>query len=253
MVRMPTLRGIIDRRILVNFRIEADALVDVLPAPFRPRTVGGYAIGGICLLRLKQVRPSGLPAAVGVRAENAAHRIGVHWDEDGTRRDGVFIPRRDTSSRLTALVADRSFGNHHLADFTVDEGDGRYDVSVRSRDDGVSMHVRASVADDLPAASIFENVAAASDYHQRGARGYSPSPDGRRFSGIELRTAEWSVTPLSVQSVGSSYFESAPFHPDDVTFDNALLMEDIDHEWHSVQGICPTVPPYSSSKGNSIS
>jgi len=48
MVRIPTLRGILDRRILINFRLDADVLGDVLPAPFEPRTVDGYAIGGIC-------------------------------------------------------------------------------------------------------------------------------------------------------------------------------------------------------------
>lgn len=241
-MRMPSLRGLIDRRVLVNFRIDADALDPVLPEPFEPRTVDGHAIGGICLLRLTNVRPTGLPAAVGVRSENAAHRIGVHWDDDGQRRDGVFVPRRDTDSRLTALVADRSFGNHHHADFTVEEGEGRYDVSVRSRDDDVSMHVRASVADDLPEDSIFDSVDAASEYHRRGATGYSPSPDGSRFEGIELDTYEWSVTPLSVESVAASYFESSRFPADAVTFDNALLMENIDHEWHSVEGICPSAP-----------
>jgi len=237
-MRMPSLRGIIDRRILVNFRIDADALAGVLPSPFEPRTVDGYAIGGICLLRLNRVRPTGLPATVGVRSENAAHRIGIHWDDDGERRDGVFVPRRDTSSRLTALVADRSFGNHHHAEFTVDEEAGRYDVSVRSSDD-VSMHVRAAVDSSIPESSVFDSVDAASEYHRRGATGYSPSPDGRRFDGIELDTYEWSVTPLSVESVGASYFESSRFPADAVTFDNALLMEHIDHEWHSVEGICP--------------
>ncbi len=253
MVRMPTLRGVIDRRILVNFRIEADALREVLPATFEPRTVDGYAIGGICLLRLTKVRPRGLPAAVGIRSENAAHRIGMHWDDDGGRRDGVFVPRRDTDSRLTALVADRSFGNHHHAEFTVDEGDGRYEVSVRSRDDDVSMHVTAERATELPESSIFGSVDAASEYHRRGATGYSPSPDGNRFDGIELATDEWAVTPLSVESVGASYFESGRFPADAVTFDNALLMENIGHEWHSVDGICPSADAYSSSKGNSIS
>jgi len=241
-MRMPSLRGVIDRRILVNFRIDADALSSVLPGPFEPRTVDGYAIGGICLLRLTRVRPRGLPAAVGVRSENAAHRIGIHWDDDGKRRDGVFVPRRDTDSRLTALVADRSFGNHHHADFTVTEGEGRYDVAVRSRDDDVSMHVRAERADALPESSVFDSVDAASEYHRRGATGYSPSPDGSRFDGIELDTDEWAVTPLSVESAAASYFESDRFTDDAVTFDNALLMEQTGHEWHSVEGICPSAP-----------
>jgi len=129
---MLSLRVGIDRRILVNFRIDGDALGPVFPVPFTTRTADDYAIGGICLLRLADVRPSGLPVAVGSSSENAAHRTGVHWDDDGAQRDGVFVLRRDTDSRLTALVPDRSFGNHHHADFTVEEGAGRCDVSVQS-------------------------------------------------------------------------------------------------------------------------
>jgi len=32
------------------------------------------------------------------------------------------------------------------------------------------------------------------------------------------------------------------FRIDAVAFDNALLMEQIGHEWHSVEGICPSGP-----------
>lgn len=38
---LPRLRGRIDRHILVDFRIERDALESVLPDPFEPRTVAG--------------------------------------------------------------------------------------------------------------------------------------------------------------------------------------------------------------------
>ena len=56
-MRVPVVRGIIDRRILANFRIDAKVMANVLPAPFRPKLVNGHAIGGICLIRLKDIRP----------------------------------------------------------------------------------------------------------------------------------------------------------------------------------------------------
>lgn len=242
MVTIPPLRGVIDRRVLVNFRIDATVLRSVLPEPFEPRTVDGYAIGGICLLRLTQVRPRGLPALIGVQSENAAHRIGIQVDQGGEKQAGVFVPRRDTSSRVTALVADRSFGTHHHATFSVSETDDSYEIVVDSNTDAMSMHVVAERADEFPSSSVFGSLEAASDYHRRGARGYSPSPNGARFEGIELDPFEWSVQPLAVSSVSASYFDSDRFPDDAVTFDNALLMEGIDHEWHSVDGICPSTP-----------
>jgi hypothetical protein len=58
--------------------------------------------------------------------------------------------------------------------------------------------------------------------------GFSTS-DGDRLDGLALRTHEWKVEPLAVDRVYSSFFESLP-----ATFDCALLMRDIAHEWEPV-------------------
>src|SRR5258708_37019501 len=117
-MQIPIIRGLIDRRILVNFRVDPDALARLLPAPFRPKMAKGAGMAGVCLIRLKKVRPRFLPAFVGISSENAAHRIAVEWDENGFTREGVFIPRRDTSSWLNTWLGGRLFpGVHHHAGF----------------------------------------------------------------------------------------------------------------------------------------
>lgn len=88
-MRIPVIRGVIDRRILVNYRVDPDVMARVLPPPFRPQVVGGFAIGGICLIRLKHVRPRFSPLPWGLCSENAAHRIAVQWDVDGAMRSAV--------------------------------------------------------------------------------------------------------------------------------------------------------------------
>src|SRR5688572_12172314 len=94
---IPVISGIIDRRILVNYRVESERLSKLLPPPFRPKLVQGHGVAGICLIRLKHIRPEFLPLPFGIGSENAAHRIAVEWEQDGQRFDGVYIPRRDTS------------------------------------------------------------------------------------------------------------------------------------------------------------
>jgi uncharacterized protein YqjF (DUF2071 family) len=79
---LPTIRGVIDRRILVNYRVDPEVLDDALPDPFRPQTVAGYGFGGICLIRLDDLRPQWMPSQLGITSENAAHRIAIEWDED---------------------------------------------------------------------------------------------------------------------------------------------------------------------------
>ena len=99
-MRLPVLHGLI-RRLLVNFRVDAPVMARYLPAPFRPKLRTGYAVAGICLIRLEQMRPAGLPSFCGLSARTprtASRSNGRNLREHGTR--GVFIPRRDTGSRL---------------------------------------------------------------------------------------------------------------------------------------------------------
>jgi len=227
---IPPLRGVIDRRLLVNFRLDPAALADVLPEGFYPRTVNGVAIGGICCIRLSAMRPAGFPALCGRPSENAAHRIGVEYDTAGGREPGVYVPRRDTDSRLNRLVGRRTIGRQYRADFHIDEGGGRYELSMESHHGDVSMHVTATEADSLPADSVFESVEEASAYHHCGAVGYCPTPAGEELAGVELDPDEWRVRPLSVESVGASFFDER-LPAGAVTFDNALLMDDIPHAW----------------------
>src|SRR5205823_1046355 len=103
-MRLPIIQGLIERRILVNYRVDSEVLRRILPAPFRPQLIAGFGMAGICLIRLKQIRPEYLPAWLGIRSENAAHRVAVEWDDHGDLRQGVYIFRRDTNSRLNALA-----------------------------------------------------------------------------------------------------------------------------------------------------
>jgi uncharacterized protein YqjF (DUF2071 family) len=94
-VRLPVIRGLIRRRILVNFRVDPGVMQAQLPPRFRPKLHAGHAIAGICLIRLESIRPRFVPSFLGLSSENAAHRVAVRWDADGAEREGVFIPVDD--------------------------------------------------------------------------------------------------------------------------------------------------------------
>jgi hypothetical protein len=233
-MKIPAIIGTIDRRILINYQADREIIEKFLPKPFRPKLVKDKAIVGICLIRLKQIRPKGFPFNVGISSENGAHRIAVEWTEDGELKEGVYIPRRDTSSRLNSLAGGRVFpGVHHLANFKVNERDGHYDIEFES-EDGTFLSIKASAANDWNKLSVFANQDCASDFFKQGSVGYSPNKIGETFDGLELKTKKWQVSPLTVSSVTSSFFENKSIFPDGaITFDNALLMRNIDHEWRS--------------------
>jgi len=208
-MKIPTIKGIIDRRILINYQIDEDVLNNYLPEPFRAKLVNGKGIAGICLIRLK---------------------LAVEWEENGEIKEGVFIPRRDTSSRLNSLAGGTIFpGIHHFAKFTVNEFEGNYEVSFLSKDE-TFLSIKAKETDKWNNESIFEDLTCVSKFFENGSIGYSP--DNNDFEGLELKTYNWAVSLLEIESVKSSFFEDEKIFPKgSVKFDNALLMKNIEHEW----------------------
>jgi len=169
-------------------------------------------------------------------SENGAHRIAVEWNENGALKQGVFIPRRDTSSKFNAFAGGTIFpGIHHLAEFTVNESDGNYEVAFVSSDQ-TSLKIKAKETHNWNSDSVFENLECVSDFFEKGSTGYCP--DKNNFDGLELKTYSWKVSLLDVEKVESSFFEDKSIFPDgSVKFDNALLMKDVEHEWIGLKKI----------------
>jgi hypothetical protein len=233
-MKIPALKGTIKRRMLINFRVDPEVIQKLLPAPFRPKLHQGYAIAGICLIRLAHIRPAGFPFFLGFSSENAAHRIAVTWtDSSGQPQEGVFIPRRDTDSQVSHLTGGRLFpGEHRLARFTVIDRRGRVEFEMESLDRAASVWVRGSEADALPASSCFASLAESSHFFECGCVGYSPTRTSGRFDGMRLKTKNWRVRPFRVDQVDSSFFNnSTPFPRGSIQFDHALIMRDVQHEW----------------------
>jgi hypothetical protein len=235
MLQLPTIQGLIRRRLLLNFRVAPEVMQKQLPSRFRPKLQGEHAIAGICLIRLEDIRPKHVPSFIGISSENGAHRIAVTWEEPGRTREGVYIPRRDTSSLMNHYAGGRLFpGEHHHARFDVEDDGDRIDLKMRAKDDGVSVEVRARAAARRPETSVFGSLEEASAYFAGGSVGYSVTNERDRLDGIKLVTPVWKIGALEVEAVHSSFFaDETRFPKGSVTFDCGLVMRDIEHEWHS--------------------
>jgi len=236
---IPAIRGVIKRRILVNYRVEPAGLRGVVPAPFEVRLVDGYAMAGVCLIRLERVRPSAVPGPeVGLASDNVAYRVAVEWDDPETheQRQGVYIPRRDTSSSLQRAFGGRFFpGEYHHSRFNASDHDGRIAITVRSDDGGGDVELDASEGDAFPEDSVFGSLADARHFFEEGSVGYSAKHQDDRLDGLLLLTDSWSVQPLAIHEARSSFFERIESSaPGSVRFDNALIMRNVPHEWHAL-------------------
>jgi hypothetical protein len=233
--------SIVERRLLVNYRVDPEAAASLLPAPLRPQLVNGWAVAGICLIRLGRLRPSWVPGWAGMRTENAAHRIAVEWDGTGGRQSGVYIPRRDSNSVATVLAGGRLFpGEHHRASFDVRETAQDLHVAFASTDGTAHVSIDVRVAQRLQGSALFADLREASDFFRRGSAGFSATRDSGRLDGLELRADRWVVEPAEVHAVCSSFFSDVRlFPPGSATLDCALLMRDIPVTWTATQPAFP--------------
>jgi hypothetical protein len=234
-----------ERRLLVNYRVDPEFLASLLPAPFRPVLVGGYGVAGICLIRLAGIRPAGVPAWAGLTSENAAHRVAVCWDSKDGPVTGVYVPRRDTSARMAALAGGRLFpGWQHLARFRADEHLGRFRVQADSRDGVVRILVAGHLTDYLPSGSIFADLDSASRFFRCAPVGYAATPTEGRFDGVELETAGWGLRPLHLEEVSSSFFDDpARFPPGTAVADSAFLMGGLATTWRPLSELRAATAP----------
>jgi hypothetical protein len=202
----------IERRLLVSYRIEPEVVARLLPSPFRPQLVSGQAAGGACFIRLGGLRAGRLPRVPRLACENAAHRFAVEWDDANGTQAGVYVPRRDTSSRITAAAGGKVFpGSCQLARFAVDEPGGQVRINVSSRDGQVQLAVTAAPAGAL-ISELFQALDDAADFFRRGALGFSPSATAGCLDGVRLHSASWAAQPMRAE-IRSGLFDDTALFP----------------------------------------
>lgn len=236
---LPILEGIIARRILINFRADLDIVSPLVPAPLEVVNHRGFAVVGVCLIRLEQLRPKGLPGSLGVSSENMAHRIAIRFPDKGKMREGVFIWRRDTDQMLMSLLGGRLFpGIHHSARFDVKEGPDSLRMEIETKDRAADVHFQAQTNTPWKSTELFPTFDDAVEFFKKGDCGFSCSLHQGQLEGMRLRTLKWAMEPLGVKAVHAAFYQNLlreGLHG--IEFDCALVMRGIPHEWHEMASI----------------
>jgi hypothetical protein len=251
----------IERRLLVNYRIEPELVARLLPPPFRPQLVSGLAVGGVCFIRLGALRAGHLPPVPRLAPENAAHRFAVEWDDASGTQAGVYVPRRDTNSKITAAAGGTVFpGSYRLARFEVDEPGGQVHINVTSRDGQVQLAVTAAPAGAL-ISELFGTLDDAIGFFRRGALGFSPSahagrldggrldtvrPDTVRLDTVRMQSASWAAQPMTAEIRSSLFDNTDLFPPGTCSLDCALVMRNLPARWTTDHPLTPARSPADS-------
>ena len=236
---LPPLEGLIRRRILLNFRADPCVVAPLLPAPLEVLTYNGFAIVGVCLIGMEQLRPKGLPGALGLSSENMAHRIAIRYPTDDGMQDGVFIWRRETDQCLVTLLGGRLFpGVHNRADFAIEESRDGLSISAKTEDGLADVRFEGSYETEWQPDSVFPSFDHAVEFFRKGDCGFSCSLRADRLDGLQLKTLRWEMSTLRTSQLYSAFFQDGKrFSSDLIHFDCALLMRGIPHEWHEISDV----------------
>ena len=219
-MRFAPVRGVIERRLLVIYRLDPKVAKELLPPPWQARLIGGYAVAGIALAHLGRLRPAGLPPVAGLARESVTHGIAVEWESARSLYTGVFVTHHDSA------VAGRGRRLRRAPRFTVDERTDGLRVAYTGRDRTVRVDVDVSLAANLAGSALFPDVRAASRFLEldgEGGAAWGPRPKGLRLSARDR-----SIGAARVLSATSTVFaNTSVFPPGSVHLDSALLMRDL--------------------------
>lgn len=179
----------------------------------------------------------------GMSTENAAYRFAVEWDSDGKTCYGVYVPKRETSSNLTAIAGGKIFpGQFDLASFDSFQEGNHFQVSVRKGDEAPHIFFDGDVVAEYPSGSIFSNYDEAREFLLQATVGFSPGSH-RDLDGIELKLIDVDIQPMSIRRASMTYLEnSVDFPPGSATLDSAMIMRGLKHEWHPASAPAPGNP-----------
>lgn len=239
-------QGVIARRMLLNFRADAQVVQRLLPEPLRVDQQQGHAIVGICLIRLENLRPNGIPSALGLSSENMAHRVAILFPDRGRMRPGVFIWRRETNQRLVELLGGRLFpGVHHHARFQVREDGRRLNMNVTTEDGKADVRFSARASGQWRPTASFGSFQEVSEFFRKGDCGFSCSLRGDELEGLQLKALKWAMMPMDVEFQHCAFYsDSQRFPAGSIEFDCGLLMRGLPHEWHQI----PDIPSLATSE-----
>ena len=235
-MKIPIIRGVVRRRLLVNYRVDADVMRDWLPAPFEPMLHRGRAVAGVCVIRVEQMPRSLARFGRGLCSENAAHRVAVRWPEGSVVHEGVYVCSSHTDSLLGQLARSGVLpGEQHRARFRVRDDGRQIGLSMTAESRRLVVELEGHATAAMPPSSVFKSIREASTFFERGSVGYAPAQGGRGFEGVAAETPHWAVHPLAVTHVRSSFFDDGTRFPSEsVEFDHALVMRDIEHVWRGL-------------------
>lgn len=204
----PPLRGRCPRRALFTWRIDPVAARRVVPAPLRPKMLHGSAIGAVDWMRLERLRPRILPGPLGLSMEMCTHLIPAEWDDEGVRRDVLYVLRRDVQVSGLGRAAGLLLPGHpHPARIHAIDEDVKVQVSAQSKDGQCTLELGGTLSGEWNNRSLFSGGKHLMHVLGNQAGGFLAFDENGHGALIELEAHPELAEPLDTQQHTSSLFD----------------------------------------------
>jgi Uncharacterized conserved protein (COG2071) len=198
--RLPSVRALVEERIIFTYRLPADHLESLLPVTWlTPQLVDGSAVASVCVLRLSKITAGPVPSLFGVQSISAARRYGVR-DERSGGSPAVFVTERTTNSVLGSLFTGAGFSaEHEHVPATISRDDDSTLVTL-----GSDRFTGRAVASPRWSSSLFPTLEDFSTFLAEGIRSYGPSRREGQLTVLDLSKEDKGYEPLTAREVGGS-------------------------------------------------
>ena len=225
----------LEQRLLLIFRSEPEGLAPWLPDDVQLRSFRGLGVAGIWIERQESVSRL-LPARL-ASTQNVVHHVYVTRERVPRReRAGIFVLRRDTSSRWQSWsTAGPQVVRKHHARFRIRRRREAIDLVADSDDRVMHVALAAQLCEQLPANSVFRSIADAtaflrpSDAFLEAVEGLPKTPS--------RSPSKWRLQPLAVERVESSLF-GWPDANGPLQFDRAFTLRSIEFAGRKEPAFC---------------
>lgn len=213
-------------RFIVNVRVPPGALGAALPAALKPQVVNDWGVVSFCVLDLRRLTIAPLPAVAGLRSMSCAVRFAV-LDEAGSAC--VFVPARQTSSRLGARFTRLGFSApHDLVEIDrAPHEEGGTELAVTGGGETAFdtwLRPRATMQ-----SGVFDGIDDFASFLAAGQRSYGNSRHAGRLTVVDLHKADAGYEPLSIERAGGTFIERWQAVGGEI--DSAFRTENARYEW----------------------
>ncbi|GAA3293694.1 hypothetical protein Dvina_19565 [Dactylosporangium vinaceum] len=223
--QLPSVRALVNERIIFNYRLPADYLKRLLPVAWlTPQLVDGSAVASVCVLRLSRVTAGPFPSVLGVHSVSSARRYGV-LDERSGGSPAVFVSERTTNSALGSLFTAAGFSAQHDYLPAAIGDDGESILVTLGNDRFTGRAVPAS----LWSSSLFPELEDFSTFLAEGVRSYGTSRREGRLTILDLFKEDRGYQPLAAREVGGSLVQ--PWLDAGAVLDSVARTTDAKYRW----------------------